>query len=103
LLVAGGTFTRLNDKLRPNSFYARSDPDDVCRVEERTFICSKKKEDAGITNNWTEPSEMKAIMKGSSFLSCYQDLKLQKFETRKLSCFVFLEIVFQKHRNLKLT
>ncbi|HEY2130039.1 MAG TPA: phosphoenolpyruvate carboxykinase (GTP) [Streptosporangiaceae bacterium] len=59
LLVENGSFTRLNPKLRPNSFYCASDPNDVARVEDRTFICSEKEDDAGPTNNWIAPEEMR--------------------------------------------
>lgn len=63
LLVESGTFTRLNPKLRPNSFLALSDPSDVARVEERTFICSEKQSEAGPTNNWRAPQDMKNTLR----------------------------------------
>ncbi len=63
-LVAAGTFTQLDPAKKPNSFHCASDPSDVARVEDRTFICSVEEKDAGPTNNWMAPDEMKDIMRG---------------------------------------
>ncbi|MBC7559810.1 MAG: phosphoenolpyruvate carboxykinase (GTP) [Dermatophilaceae bacterium] len=62
-LVASGTFTRLNQDIKPNSFHCASDPSDVARVEDRTFICSVDERDAGPTNNWMAPDQMKTVMR----------------------------------------
>ena len=63
-LVAAGTLTRLNEDLFPKSFAAFSDPADVARVEEQTFICSENEHDAGFTNNWMAPAQMKEKLRG---------------------------------------
>src|SRR5580692_9436861 len=69
LMVHNGTVMRLNPRLRPNSFLARSHPSDVARIEDRTFICARTRDEAGPTNNWADPAEMKALLQ-EKFKGC---------------------------------
>src|SRR5262245_27630446 len=62
-MVESGTFIKLNEQAWPGCFYARSDPSDTARVEQRTFVCSLSKDGAGPTNNWMNPYEMRRILK----------------------------------------
>ncbi|MEZ5340207.1 MAG: hypothetical protein R2706_01815 [Acidimicrobiales bacterium] len=78
-LVESGTFTRLDDELRPNSHLKLSDPADVARVEERTFICVDNEADVGPTNNWRSPTDMKEELLGSTRARCGRTMYVVPF------------------------
>jgi phosphoenolpyruvate carboxykinase (GTP) len=81
--VQKGMLRRLNEAKRPGCYYAASTADDVARVEDRTFICSRRKEDAGPTNNWRDPKEMKSLLRGL-YHNCMQGRTL--YEIGRASC-----------------
>ena len=68
-MVEAGTAVKLNEEKQPGSYYFQSDPSDVARVENRTYICTSTKEEAGFTNNWMAPKEMKAVLR-EKFAGC---------------------------------
>jgi phosphoenolpyruvate carboxykinase (GTP) len=82
-MVEKGTLIRLNLDKRPDSYYCRSTPDDVARVEDRTFICSLREEDAGPTNNWVAPKAMKSTLT-ALFKDCMEGRKLYEHLPKEL-------------------